>query len=203
MNACKLFLDRHAAIHARAMDGDSWPDAAEKVWADLTDIELRCRPTPQHNTIVWLLWHMARCEDVAVNTTIRGVDEVIDRDGWLPKLGITSRHIGTGATLAEVDMISQTISLNDLHAYRAAVGHETHVWASNVDFDSLSKLVSAEDAQRAIAKNDFGELGAWVGPHWAERSWTHLKFLCWLAIEHNWFHIGEIYVIRNLLRPPI
>jgi hypothetical protein len=24
-------------------------------------------------------------------------------------------------------------------------------------------------------------------------------FLFWLAIEHNWFHLGEIWVIRTLL----
>lgn len=60
---------------------------------------------------------MARCEDVAVNTLLRGGEEVLDRDAWLPRLGITSRHIGTGATVAEVAAISQTIDLAALRAY--------------------------------------------------------------------------------------
>jgi hypothetical protein len=139
---------------------------------------------------------------VAVNTVLRGRDEVLDRDHWLAKLGITSRHIGTGATFAEVDEISQTVDLAALRAYWVAVGQETRAWASTLDFDTLGKLVSAEEAQQAMAKNDFGEQGAWVGPFWVKSTWTHATFLFWLAIEHNWFHIGETWVIRSLLNQP-
>lgn len=145
---------------------------------------------------------MARCEDVAVNTVIRGGEEVLDRDRWLPKLDITSRHIGTGATRAEVDIISQTVNLAALRVYRAAVGRETQAWASTLDFARLDRLVVAEEVQRAIAKGDFCEQGAWVGPYWAEVAWTHGTLLFWLAVEHNWLHIGEIWVIRNLLNCP-
>ena len=38
-----------------------------------------------------------------------------------------------------------------------------------------------------------------MGPYWANVPWTHATFLFWLAIEHNWYHIGEIWVIRGLL----
>ena len=199
MDARQIFLERHAAVHSAAMHADGWWKEEDTIYSDLTEEQLRCRPTPQHNSIAWLLWHMARCEDVAVNTVLRGGDEVLDSDEWLPKLGITSRHIGTGATFAEVDEISQTVDLDALRAYRAAVGRASRGWVSTLDFDTLGKVVSVEEAQRAIDKADFGEQGAWVGPYWGKVSWTHATFLFWLAIEHNWFHIGETWVIRGLL----
>jgi hypothetical protein len=202
MDARQIFLDRHAAVHSRAMDPAGWWKEEDSIWAGLDDHQLRCRPTPGHNTLAWVLWHMARCEDVAVNTVIRGGVEVLDRNGWLPKLGIHSRHIGTGATTAEVDAISQTVNLEALRAYRAAVGRETRTWASSLDFDTLDRLISADEAQRAIEKGDFGEQGAWVGPYWAKVAWTHASFLFWLAVEHNWYHTGEIWVLRSLLNHP-
>ena len=121
---------------------------------------------------------------------------------WPARLGFTSRHIGTGATFAEVDAISQAVDLAALRSYRAAVGRATRAWVSTLDFDTSDKLVSVGEAQRAIDKADFGEQGAWVGPHWGKLSWTHGSFLFWLAIEHNWFHVGEIWVIRGLLNQP-
>ena len=202
MDARQIFLDRHACVHSHAMNADGWWKEEDTVWANLGDSQLRGRPTPAHNSIAWVLWHMARCEDVAVNTTIRGGDEVLDHDEWLPKLGISSRHIGTGATKTEVDAISQTVNLDALRAYRAAVGRATETWASTLDFATLDKLVSADEAQRAIEKGNLGEHGAWVGPYWAKVVWTHGSFLFWLAVEHNWYHIGEIWVIRSLLNHP-
>ncbi len=201
MDARQIFLERHAALHAAAMNADGWWKAAA-IYADLPGEQVRCRPTPQHNSIAWLLWHMARCEDVAVNTLLRGRDEVLDRDDWLPQLGLTSRHIGTGATFAEVDAISQTVDLAALRAYWVAVGQETQAWASTLDFDTLRKIVTAEEVQRAIAKGDLGEQAAWVGPFWVNSAWTYATFLFWLTIEHNWFHLGETWVIRGLFNPP-
>lgn len=202
MDARQIFLDRHAAVHARAMKAEGWWKEEDTVWADLADGQRRCRPTPEHNSLAWVLWHMARCEDVAVNMVLRGTEEVLDRDAWLNQLGITSRHIGTGATAAEVDAISQVIDLAALRAYRAAVGRETQAWVATLDFNTLDHLITPAEAQRAIAKGDFGEHGAWVGPYWGKLTWTHATFLFWLAIEHNWYHIGEIWVIRGLLKHP-
>jgi hypothetical protein len=199
MDGREIFLTRHAGIHSRLVSPEGWWKVEDTVWSDLPSDALRRRPTPDHNTIAWLVWHMARCEDVAINTTLRDVPEVLDRDGWLAELGIASRHIGTGATPEEVASISQMIDLEALRAYRAAVGRETRQWVSEVDLITLDGVVTAMDARRAAERGAFGEHAAWVEEHWAARSCRRGDFLFWLAIEHNWFHLGEIWVIHNLL----
>jgi DinB superfamily len=200
MDARQIFLARHSCVHSKMVDPEGWWKEEDTIWSDVTEEELRSRPTMAHNSIAWLVWHMARCEDVAVNTVLRGAQEVLDRDGWLAELGISSRHIGTSATSGEVTNISHTVGLDALRAYRAAVGRETRRWASTVDFSALSGVVSALDARRAAERHAFGEHAAWVEEHWAARGWRRSDFLFWLAIEHNWFHIGEIWVIRGLLQ---
>ncbi len=159
MDAREIFLARHASVHSAKMEPDGWWKEEDTIWTDLTEDELRRRPTPDHNTMAWLVWHMARCEDAAVNAVLRGTSEVLDRGGWLPELGITSRHIGTGATFEEVNEISQMICLDALRAYRAAVGRETHAWVEILDFRMLNGTISAVDARCAANKSDFGEHG--------------------------------------------
>ena len=51
MDARQIFLERHAALHAAAMNGDGWWKAAA-IYADLPDEQVRCRPTPQHLSLI-------------------------------------------------------------------------------------------------------------------------------------------------------
>lgn len=192
--ARQAFLDRHAAVHSLAI-----PYPGKWVWSGLTAEQLRCRPTPQHNSMAWLVWHIARREDVAVNAVLRGAEEVLDCDQWTRRLRVASRHIGTDATTGEVDAISRTIDLEALLAYRAAVGVETRTWAAVLDFAELNKQVTPEAAHRAAAKCDLAEAAGWVESYWGNLEWTGSSFLAWLAVEHSWFHLGEMGVIRNLL----
>lgn len=37
MDARQIFLDRHAAVHARAMKADGWWKEEDTIWADLAD----------------------------------------------------------------------------------------------------------------------------------------------------------------------
>lgn len=198
MDVRELFLARHAGVHSR---NDGWWKLEDTVWAELPEEALRCQPARELNTIAWLVWHMARCEDVAVNTVLRGTQEVLDRDAWLPRLGLDTRHIGTGATAAEVAALSQAIDLDALRAYRAAVWRETRGWAEGLDFAAFGGAVSPADARRAADRGAFGVDGAWVEPMWATSGWSRSEFLFWLAIEHNWLHMGEIWLLRGLLHP--
>ena len=125
--------------------------------------------------------------------------EVFDQSDWSAKLGVQSRHIGTGATRDEMQSISHNINLNVLREYRAAVGRETRRWALSHDFAELGKIINAEDARRSADKGDIGENAAWVESKWADVGWSHADCLYWLAIEHNWFHFGEMWVIRSII----
>jgi hypothetical protein len=59
-----FFLSQHAAVHARAVSGRTFP--AQLVFDGLSDHQMRLRPGEGLNSLVWLLWHMARTEDVAI-----------------------------------------------------------------------------------------------------------------------------------------
>jgi hypothetical protein len=82
------------------------------------------------------------------------------------------------------------------------VWRETHEWAAALDFETFGGTVSAADARRAAELGAFGQQGGWVEPLWATSGWSRREFLFWLAIEHNWLHLGEIWMLHSLLLPP-
>jgi hypothetical protein len=57
---------------------------ADRVFGGLTDDQMRLRPAKGLNSLAWLLWHMARTEDVVVNVVIGRESQVLD-DAWLER----------------------------------------------------------------------------------------------------------------------
>jgi hypothetical protein len=198
MDARQLLLDSHSWVHSDVATSHIRWKIEDSICNGLTNEQIRHCPQQTHNSIAWLLWHMARCEDVAVNTVLRGVTEVLDREHWLARLGVIRRQIGTGETRADVRQFSEQVDVDALRAYRAAVGQETHSWMNNLDFAVLDSAVTCEDVQRAVERETFGEQAGWVIEYW-ERGWTRGEFLTWLTTGHNYFHLGEAYMTRGLV----
>lgn len=198
MDARQAFLVEHAHIHAAATTGTRDTSLEDGLCAGLGGEQLRARPDGL-NSIVWLLWHMTRFEDVVVNTVIRGVPEVLDRDGWLVRLGLDSRLIGTGAGDDEVADFSARADPALVRAYRSAVGRETHAWAETADFAALDTVPDVA-ARLAQAPASVTERAAWVQALWTGRTAHGLLLLP--VLGHSHIHIGEARVTRARLGVP-
>ena len=104
MDVRDLFLDQHAAMHSVAVGGNKM-SAAERTFTGLTDEQMRVRPRADLNSLAWLMWHIARAEDIMVNTVLAGRPQVFD-DTWKKRLGITRPDFGIGMTSAEVTQLT-------------------------------------------------------------------------------------------------
>jgi hypothetical protein len=198
MDARELFLRDHARVHSAAVFPHGRPLLEDFVCTGLTDDQLRSAPAG-HSSIAWLLWHLARNEDVAVNTVLRGVPEVLDRDGWPGRLGVDLQAQGTGMTDQEVQGFSTRVDVAALRAYRAAVGRETRTWVEALDFATLDAPLDVP-GRLAAAPRTFGPRATRLASVWAQQSrdW----FLTWLAVGHSYFHLGEAeHIARTLGRP--
>src|SRR2546422_11159550 len=109
MDARDLFLDQHAAMHSAAVAGNKM-SAAERAFAGLAEAQMRVRPREDLNSLAWLMWHIARAEDVMVNTVLSGRAQVFD-DTWMKRLGIGRRDFGIGMISPEVTELTRQIGL--------------------------------------------------------------------------------------------
>ncbi len=51
---------------------------------------------PGHNSVAWLLWHNARGEDWAIQTILQGQEQLLTREGWGERMGVTYPGFGGG-----------------------------------------------------------------------------------------------------------
>src|SRR5438094_9595250 len=86
MDARALFLDQHAAVHSAAVGGNKM-SAAERTFAGLSDEQMRVRPREDLNSLAWLMFHIARAEDIFLNPVLAGRPQVFEA-GWAKQLGV-------------------------------------------------------------------------------------------------------------------
>src|SRR6202008_3707159 len=123
MDARDLLLDEHGRLHSAAVTGDK-TSMAERTFGGLTEEQMRGRPREDLNSLAWLMWHIARAEDIFANLILSGRDQVMD-DGWLARLKTSRRDFGIGMTKPEVAELTTRVDVAALREYRDAVGRRT------------------------------------------------------------------------------
>jgi len=193
MDAAQFFMLRYEPLHATMTD---------RLLGDLTDAQLRARPHGQ-NSIAWLLWHVARAEDIGINRFAMDGREVFDEGGWASRLGTGRREVGTAMTSDEVSDLTARVSIPALRAYWGAVGQRTVDIIRTYDATEWDKVVDPGRIRRVV--RDEGGFGPHVNTQAVEsyyagmtRGWAFAQ----LALTHTWGHFFEGNVVRSLLGCP-
>ena len=187
MDAIDLFFSRYGDLHLGLVEG---------LLASLPEAKLRTRPHPGVNTIVWLLWHSARIEDLAVNRFLADSPQVLDE--WRDRLGVARVDVGTGMTDAEVDELSARIDLSALRGYWDAVTAGTLGLTGSLRSSELEAVVpgarvkSVVHAEKAVAP----------GVEWLTEFWAGGRTRAWMlaqtALLHPYGHYYEARVTAGL-----
>src|SRR5438094_6272629 len=193
MDARDLFLDQHAAVHSAAVGGNKM-SAAERTFGGLTDEQMRVRPREDLNSIAWLMFHIARAEDIFVNPVLGGRPQVFD-DAWLKRLGVTRRDFGIGMTSAEVTELTRQVELGALREYRDAVGKRTREVVSGFRPQDWEGTVAVDAVQRAADQGAFGVRTEQIVKAFPGR--PRSAMLSGIALFHSAGHIGEAATVRT------
>jgi hypothetical protein len=155
---------------------DECLDGLRKSLGGLTADERRFQPSSDANHIDFIVWHMARDEDGAVQGTARRTTQVWQRDAWYATLGLPAGDDGFGYTVEQVANLPQ-FNLADCLAYYAAVRQETLRYLDTLTTEDLDRC---PDPTRS--------------PHFTlGRLFSHL------IVELSQ-HLGQVAYIRGLQR---
>ncbi|MBT4125238.1 MAG: DUF664 domain-containing protein [Chloroflexi bacterium] len=141
----------------------------------LTEAELRWQASLDTNTIVWLVWHMARVEDNWINGVIAGGDTVWDSSGWAAKTGISAEGNGYSNTMDEVRALPE-VAVSDLLAYYDAV--------RDAAFSVIDDM-SDEDVSNELDRGNGPITWGWILGH--------------VIVEESQ-HLGQVALIRGIIR---
>jgi len=190
-------LDYFEMEHRESHAGDVYgrPTIIDRVFGAPRDAQMRARPARGLNSLVWLLWHMSRTEDVAVNLVITAGEQVLD-DAWARRMNVTRRDMGSGMTDDEVGELTARADIAAVRAYHSAVGLRTREVVRALRPDTWNEIVTEADIARAavaIGPRDHppGPAYPWCGQSRARR-------LSGSAFGHNLVHLGEAITISGL-----
>ncbi len=98
------------------------------------------QPVAGANSIAWLIWHSARCQDLQL-CDIAGIEQVWTRDGWVDRfgLGLPPNDIGYGHGPDEVARVRASAEL--LSGYYRAVHKVTLEYVASLEEGELERIV--------------------------------------------------------------
>ena len=188
MDAVDFWLLRYETLHGFLVD--DLTDA-------LTEAQLRGRPVPGVNTVAWLLWHAMRVEDVCINRFVTDRPQVL-HGGWLERMRVARRDVGTGMSDAQVDDLSARIELDALRGYCRAVTRATLDAVPTLRSLDLEALVPAERVKHVCTAEGAVDPGAsWLTDFWAggrSRAWVLLQ----TSLLHVYGHYFEGLAVKGL-----
>ena len=193
----RLFLSQHAMLHSAEMSHSGAWSFEDEVCEGLTDAQLRSRPAGITNSIVWLLWHMARIEDVTMNLLVAAHPQVLDEDDWVQRLHLNRRDVGTSMSENEVADFSNQVNCSVLRAYRAAVGRRTCEIATSLQPAELWERIDPTNIHRLMATGALAEAAYELAQIWS--GWEKAGMLTMPATRHSFTHLNEAYSVRRKL----
>lgn len=195
--AIRLWLRQHAAVHTDALAKDEEWSFEDEALAGLTETQMRYRPQAGMRSIVWLLWHIARIEDVTMNLLVAGRPQILDT-GWAGRLGLAQRDVGTGMDDSEVADVSARIDIAALRAYRLAVGEQTRATVAAMQPSDLRQTVEPARITELLAAGAVSEAARGLAETWD--TWTNVRFLLMPATRHSFTHLNEARRLRGAIR---
>jgi len=189
MNTLQFFHLHHNRLH---FEQSGIQDHIE----DLNIEQMRCC-LHGLNSIAWLLWHLARCEDIGINRLLSNRTQVFDEEDWPKRLNVFRRDIGTGMTMEEVTELSSQIDIKSLRKYSITVACRTQMVIRDVNTEDLYKILEPSYLhqvlynERALCQNS-----EWVAEFFFGK--TKGWFLGHLGLTHSRGHLGQILIIRKL-----
>jgi len=193
MDAKDLFLSQHAAVQSLAVGGNP-VSAAERAFGGLSDAQMRVRPREDLNSLAWIMWHIARAEDIFVNALLAGRGQVFD-DAWAKRLGVSRRDFGIGMTSTEVTDVTRSVDVSALREYRDTVGRRTREIVAAFKDSDWGGEIAGPAVQKAAADGAFGSRAEQMVKTFTGRPRTAV--LSGIALFHPAGHLGEAATVRS------
>ncbi len=131
----------------------------------LTQKEATWSPSPECNSIAFILWHTVRVEDRFINGMIQRGNELYEAESWREKLGTPAQESGGRYTLEQLQSWPVP-NLETLQGYANSVRKKTLAFLESVTPEKLSEVPSPDrspDSVDAILGRMSTEIAMHVG----------------------------------------
>ena len=198
MDVLQMLLLDHARTHASGVgEPEGGLAMAELIYNGLDDSQMRQCPGAGLNSMAWLVWHMARAEDMSVNLLVAGRPQVLQEGDWPERLGVDRRDMAAGMTDDEVEEFSAQVEISALREYRNAVGRRSIEVISAMQPQDLDEVIDHSLVKQAFADGTISENAGWLDGFTNGK--TKAFILGHTMTAHNFMHLGEAFCLRSMM----
>jgi DinB superfamily len=193
--AIQLFLRQHAMLHSAKMAQTEPWSFEDQVFSDMPEEQVRRIPRSCDHSVAWLIWHIARCEDITMNLLVAGSPQILRRDNWLEQMKITICDTGNAMDEKDVADLSNAIDIEALRAYRLAIGRRTRDIVKQLQPEELKQKVEPSRLQQVRDEGAVVEAASGIVDYWGKRNIAGLLLMP--ATRHNLVHLNEALQLKR------
>ena len=194
----RLFFSQHAALHAARMAQTEPWSFEDWVMDDLTEEETRRIPQGHDHSVAWLIWHLARVEDIAMNRLVAGEPQRLHQDGWYKQMKTNVQDTGNAMPTQGVRDLSAGIDIEALRAYRLAVGRRTREIVRGLEPADLKRKVDPAHLQQILDEGAVDRQAQGLIDYWGKKDVAGLLLMP--PTRHCFVHLNETLRIKKRLR---
>ena len=164
-----LFLEIHAKLNLSIVSGTT-ENKVDDLFYDLSRDEYAIMPTSKDETIAWVLWHIARLEDLTMNLLVAQEEQVFNQE-WKERLNVAITDTGNALSDEEIMELSQSINIGELICYRNAVAKRTRTIVSNLNAADMKRKVCSADLEKILSVGGVTqqENSRWLLEFWGKK----------------------------------
>lgn len=163
----------------------------------VSDEQMKERIDGRGNSILWLIWHLARTEDAVVQTLIKGEPQILLGNGWQERLGVDVTNIGTGLGDDEVAELTKQLSFEAADAYWQATAKASYEWLKTIGPADLDVVPDLQARLEGVPPILAGSGNDALMSFWTGRSVNFL--FSGPVISHGYIHLGQMQEIGGRL----
>lgn len=189
--AKNLILRLHTMVYPSEMSGVIQSTFEDELWENLNEDTARKAINKKGRTVLYGLWHSTRIEDITMNLLVAGKDQLFEKDNWFSRINSPIRHTGNSLTSDEILKMSPAINIDELKAYRIAVGLNSEEIIRNLKSGRLKQKVYRENLQRILDEGavDDVESANWLIDFWGKKNVAGIILMP--CLRHQLVHINE------------
>ncbi|MEE8356361.1 MAG: DinB family protein [Anaerolineales bacterium] len=193
----ELFYSQHGVLHSKAVsESDSW-SYADQVFLGISQDQLRVIPENHQHSLIWILWHISRIEDVTMNILVADEIQVYLQDGWIHELNSPIHHTGNDIEASVVIGLSQQVNIDQLITYRNQVGKQTRRIVAALSGEDLVQKVSRSRLDRILTEGAVLENSNELIEYWSKKKIFQLLLMP--PTRHLLVHLNEAHNLRRSL----
>ncbi len=193
----ELFYSLHGVLHSKAVSkSDSW-SYADQVFLGISQDQLRVVPENHLHSLIWILWHISRIEDITMNILVADEIQIYLQDGWIHQLNSPIHHTGNDIDDSVVVGLSQQVNIDQLFTYRDQVGRQTRRIVSALSEQDLTQKVSRSRLDRILTEGAVLENSNELIEYWSKKKIFQLLLMP--PTRHLLVHLNEAHSLRKSL----